>query len=66
MKPNEILSQIAEEYPKAQQHIEAAEELILAMEDAGENTGDLRQKLSKARVKTASWGKMLNQRGLVK
>lgn len=63
---NEVLSNIASQFGDVEKQIVEAENLIKAMEDAGENVTTLKAELSALKMRKDKWQRMLSARGLYK
>lgn len=61
---NEILQNIAEDIKGVNDKIEEARDLISAMKEAGEETGELETELRKLVIRKTKWENMLHARGL--
>lgn len=62
--PSEVLKNIAEDFKRVDPAIAEAEELILAMREAGEETATMEAELRTLKTRKTKWERMLKARGL--
>lgn len=62
---NPILENAAKEIGRMNVRIEEAKELIEALTQAGEETGELRSSLTKAELRKNKWENMLHAKGIM-
>ncbi len=61
---DEILQGIAQDLAQADEAVEAAETLLSAMKEAGEDASELETNLRAVKMRKAKWEKMLKGRGI--
>lgn len=64
--PSEVLKNIAKDFHQVQPAIDEAQELITAMKEAGEPTGDMEAELRALKIRQTKWSTMLKARGLLR
>ena len=63
--PSEVLKNIAEDFKRVDPAIQEAEELILAMREAGEDTVKMEAEIRTLKTRKTKWERMLKTRGLL-
>jgi len=63
--PQQTLKQVAEDFKKVQPAIDDAEELLVALKEAGEPTAELEKDLRALKTRKAKWQRMLSARNLL-